>query len=128
MATGKPATRKKPATRARSQGQPAARGLAARKSLRKQRKKADADVPEAAKVEPPPPEVAKPEAAMSPEEAERARKSYLLKRFWVTARGFWGKKGDAIAWLASSGLLLLIILYVGAQYGINVWNRKIFDA
>jgi putative ATP-binding cassette transporter len=65
---------------------------------------------------------------MSPEEAERARKSYLLKRFWVTARGFWGKKGDDIAWFASGGLLLLIILYVGAQYGINVWNRKIFDA
>ena len=65
---------------------------------------------------------------MSPEEAERARKSYLLKRFWVTARGFWGKRGDRIAWAASAGLFLLIILFVAAQYGINVWNRYIFDA
>jgi putative ATP-binding cassette transporter len=129
MATGKSATRKKkPAATGRSQGQPATRGSAAPKSLRKQRKNADADVPEAAKVDPPPPEVARPEEAMSPDEAEQARKSYLLKRFWVTARGFWGEKGDGIAWIASSGLLLLIILYVGAQYGINVWNRKIFDA
>jgi putative ATP-binding cassette transporter len=129
MATGKSATRKKkPAATGRSQGQPATRGSAAPKSLRKQRKNADADVPEAAKVDPPPPEVARPEEAMSPDEAEQARKSYLLKRFWVTARGFWGEKGDGIAWIASSGLLLLITLYVGAQYGINVWNRKIFDA
>jgi putative ATP-binding cassette transporter len=64
---------------------------------------------------------------MSPEEAEQARKSYLLKRFWVTARGFWGKRGR-IAWVASIGLLLLIILHVAVQYGINVWNRNIFDA
>jgi putative ATP-binding cassette transporter len=65
---------------------------------------------------------------MSPEEAEQARKSYLLKRFWVTARGFWGKRAGRIAWVASIGLLLLIILHVAVQYGINVWNRNIFDA
>jgi len=88
----------------------------------------DADVAESAKIDPPPPEVAEPDKAMSPEEAEQARKSYLLKRFWVTARGFWGKRGDRIAWIASIGLLLLIILHVAVQYGINVWNRNIFDA
>jgi putative ATP-binding cassette transporter len=65
---------------------------------------------------------------MSPEEAEQARKSYLLKRFWITARGFWGKGGNRIAWIASIGLLLLIVFFVGVQYGINVWNRNIFDA
>jgi len=65
---------------------------------------------------------------MSPEEIEKARKSYLLKRFWVSARGFWGESGERIAWIASVGLLLLIVFYVAVQYGINVWNRKIFDA
>ena len=88
----------------------------------------DADVAESAKIDPPPPEVAEPDKAMSPEEAERARKRYLLKRFWVTARGFWGKSGVRIAWVASIGLLLLIILLVAVQYGINIWNRNIFDA
>src|SRR5262245_10057324 len=98
------------------------------KDSKKPAKSTDADVAESAKIDPPPPDVAEPDKALSPEEAERARKSYLLKRFWVTARGFWGKKGDRIAWVASIGLLLLIILFVAVQYGINVWNRNIFDA
>jgi vitamin B12/bleomycin/antimicrobial peptide transport system ATP-binding/permease protein len=102
-------------------------------SLRKNSKKSDDESgegtdPESAKIDPPPPDVAEPDKAMSPEEAEQARKSYLFKRFWVTARGFWGKSGDPIAWVASIGLLLLIILFVAVQYGINVWNRHIFDA
>ena len=88
---------------------------------------AGADIAESAKVEPPP-EVAEPEATMSPEEVEQARKSYLLKRFWISARGFWGKRGDRIVWIASIGLFLLIVFSVIVQYGINVWNREIFDA
>src|SRR5438105_13982150 len=79
-------------------------------------------------LEPPPPEVLEPEPDMSPEEAEQARKDYLLTRFWISARGYWGKNGDRLAWLSSIGLLLLIIGHVGFQYGINVWNRAIFDA
>ena len=88
---------------------------------------AGADIAESAKVEPPP-EVAEPDATMSPEEIEQARKSYLLKRFWISARGFWGKRGDRIVWIASIGLFLLIVFSVIVQYGINVWNREIFDA
>src|SRR5215470_9555413 len=79
-------------------------------------------------VEPPPPEVVEPDPDMSPEEAEEARKSYLLTRFWISARGYWGSKGDRLAWPFSIGLLLLIVGTVGFQYGINVWNRAIFDA
>src|SRR5438046_8040063 len=79
-------------------------------------------------VEPPPPEVLEPELDMSPEEAEHARKDYLLTRFWISARGFWGKNGDRLAWILSIGLLILIVVNVGFQYGINVWNRAIFDA
>ncbi|WP_244530051.1 ABC transporter ATP-binding protein/permease [Rhizobium sp. NFR07] len=65
---------------------------------------------------------------MTPEEAEQARKAYLLKRFWISARGYWSRRGDRFAWLASIVLLALIGLNVGFQYGINVWNREIFDA
>ncbi|MGC1895164.1 MAG: ABC transporter ATP-binding protein/permease [Pseudolabrys sp.] len=87
-----------------------------------------ADGAESAKIEPPPPGVAEPDKTMSPEEIEKARRRYLLKRFWMSARGFWGNSGHRIAWFGSVGLLLLIVFYVAVQYGINLWNRKIFDA
>src|SRR5690242_8657934 len=79
-------------------------------------------------VDPPPPEVVETDAELSPEEAEQLRKDYLLTRFWISARGYWGKKGDRLAWLFTIGLLVLIVANVGFQYGINVWNRSIFDA
>ena len=79
-------------------------------------------------IAPPPPELLEPDPELSPEEAEQARKDYLLTRFWISAKGFWGKNGDPLAWLFSIALLILIIGYVGFQYGINVWNRAIFDA
>jgi vitamin B12/bleomycin/antimicrobial peptide transport system ATP-binding/permease protein len=101
---------------------------AARQNGDRSAKDATEDVVESAKIEPPPPEVAKPDEAMSQEEIEQARKRYLLRRFWVSGRGFWGEKGDKIAWIGSIGLLVLIVLHVAVQYGINVWNREIFDA
>src|SRR5438477_12983473 len=76
----------------------------------------------------PPPEVVEPDPELTPEEAEQARKDYLLTRFWISARGFWGRNGDRLAWALSIGLSLLIVAHVGFQYGINVWNRAIFDA
>jgi len=79
-------------------------------------------------VTPPPPAVVEPDPELSPEEAEQARKDYLLTRFWISARGFWGRNGDRLAWLYSIGLVVLIVLTVAFQYGINVWNRAIFDA
>src|SRR5215218_2606006 len=79
-------------------------------------------------VEPPPPEVVEPDPELSPEEAEQARKDYLLTRFWISARGYWGRGGDRLAWVFTIGLLILIVANVGFQYGINVWNRAIFDA
>lgn len=84
-------------------------------------------VPEQQATEPPPPEAPEVEN-LSPEEAEQARKQYLLKRFWIAARGYWGPHGDRLAWIASIGLLVLIVATVTVQYGINVWNRRIFDA
>ncbi|MGY3486253.1 putative ATP-binding cassette transporter [Bradyrhizobium sp. USDA 4011] len=79
-------------------------------------------------VEPPPPEILEPDPELSPEEAEQARKDYLLTRFWISARGYWGRNGDRLAWLFTICLLLLIVANVAVQYGINVWNRAIFDA
>ena len=49
-------------------------------------------------VEPPPPEVVEPDPELTPEEAEQVRKEYLLTRFWISARGYWGRKGDRMAW------------------------------
>ncbi|TIP10407.1 ABC transporter ATP-binding protein/permease [Mesorhizobium sp.] len=65
---------------------------------------------------------------LAPEEAEQARKRYLLRRFWISARGYWGRGSDGLAWPFTIGLLILICVNVGFQYGINVWNRAIFDA
>src|SRR5437762_9252448 len=85
-------------------------------------------VNEAAGEPEPPPEVLEPEPGLSPEEAEAARKEYLLTRFWLSARGFWGKNGYRLAWPLTFGLVALIVATVSFQYGINVWNRAIFDA
>ncbi|MCA0047048.1 ATP-binding cassette domain-containing protein [Mesorhizobium sp. B283B1A] len=76
----------------------------------------------------PPPEAIEPDPQLTPEEAEQARKKYLLRRFWIGGRGYWGRQGDKLAWPLSIGLLILIVINVGFQYGINVWNRAFFDA
>src|ERR1700751_307936 len=52
-------------------------------------------------VEPPPPEVVEPDPELTPEEAEQVRKEYLLTRFWISACGYWGQKGDRLAWALS---------------------------
>jgi vitamin B12/bleomycin/antimicrobial peptide transport system ATP-binding/permease protein len=79
-------------------------------------------------VEPPPPAMLEADPKLSAEQAAEARKDYLLRRFSISARGFWGAQGDRWAWVFSVGLLSLIVANVGFQYGINVWNRAIFDA
>ncbi|CAN5272163.1 ABC transporter ATP-binding protein/permease [soil metagenome] len=79
-------------------------------------------------VEAPPPAILEPDPALSPEEAEQLKRDYLLTRFWISARGFWGAGGGRLAWILSGGLLALIVLQISFQYGINVWNRSIFDA
>jgi putative ATP-binding cassette transporter len=53
---------------------------------------------------------------------------YLLRRFWISGRAYWSRHGDKLAWPLTIGLLVLIGVNVGFQYGINVWNRAIFDA
>lgn len=84
--------------------------------------------PDAAEIPPPPPEVADPLSPSDAEDIEQARRRYLLKRFWIAARGFWSRRGDARAWLLTMSLLIGVGLTLAAQYGVNVWNRAIFDA
>ena len=39
----------------------------------------------------PPPYVIEDDPKLTPEDAEKARKKYLLKRFWISARGYWSR-------------------------------------
>jgi len=79
-------------------------------------------------VEPPPPELVEIDPEVSEVEAEQLRREYLLTRFWISARGYWGRDGSTLAWLFTGGLFALIVLNIFIQYRINVWNRSIFDA
>jgi putative ATP-binding cassette transporter len=79
-------------------------------------------------IDAPPPEILETDPGLSPEEVEQIRRDYLLKRFWISAKGFWGAAGGRLAWVLTGGLLVLIILQLSFQYGINLWNRAIFDA
>jgi putative ATP-binding cassette transporter len=105
-----------------------ARDSAAKKTAEQKTDIVDIAAEDGEPVEAPPPEVAEPDPEWTEEEAEQARKDYLLTRFWISARGFWGRSGDRLAWIFTIGLLILIVVNVGFQYGINVWNRAIFDA
>ena len=62
------------------------------------------------------------------ETSDRLRRRLLLRRFWQSATGFWGSNGEHVAWVLSAAILLTILLNLAAAYGMNVWNRAIFDA
>ncbi|MGX1235574.1 putative ATP-binding cassette transporter [Bradyrhizobium japonicum] len=79
-------------------------------------------------IDAPPPEILETDPGLSPEEVEQIRRNYLLKRFWFSAKGFWGATGGRFAWVLTGGLLVLIFLQLSFQYGVNLWNRAIFDA
>src|SRR5688572_17780605 len=61
-------------------------------------------------------------------DTEKLRRRYLLRRFWQTASGFWGGSRNRLAWILSAALLLIILFNIAASYGMNLWNRAIFDA
>jgi putative ATP-binding cassette transporter len=64
----------------------------------------------------------------SGEDTDELRRQYLLRRFWQTAGGFWERRGRRIAWVLSVTLFIIILLNIAASYGMNLWNRAIFDA
>jgi putative ATP-binding cassette transporter len=56
------------------------------------------------------------------------RRRYLLRRFWMSARGFWGKHRHRQARPLLGALCLIIVLNLVGLYAINIWNRGFFDA
>jgi putative ATP-binding cassette transporter len=62
------------------------------------------------------------------EEGKRLRRRLLLRRFWQSAAGFWGPHGARLARVLPGLILLTIVLNLAASYGMNIWNRAIFDA
>jgi vitamin B12/bleomycin/antimicrobial peptide transport system ATP-binding/permease protein len=103
--------------------------------------KAPANLPETAIGDPPSDDVGAGDPARDPppvpeppddwtedDDPEGAKRRYLLRRFWHSAGRFWLKGGDRLAWPLSAAVLALILVNLAFQYGINVWNRVIFDA
>ena len=49
----------------------------------------------------------------------------MFRRFWFSGLSFWSTRR---AWILTIGLAAVIIINIGVQYGLNVWNRHFFDA
>src|SRR5690349_1486291 len=63
------------------------------------------------------------------ESANKVRRRLLLRRFWQSAFGFWSNvRGYRISWVLTGVIFLLIALTLATSYGMNIWNREIFDA
>src|SRR5882724_5920150 len=63
------------------------------------------------------------------ENSNKVKRRLLLRRFWQSAFGFWSKtRGERRAWFLTGLILVLILLNLAASYGMNIWNREIFDA
>src|SRR6185295_16457596 len=60
--------------------------------------------------------------------AHRLKRHLLLRRFWKSAMGFWRAGGDRHSRVLSGTILLTVLLSLAASYGMNIWNRAIFDA
>jgi vitamin B12/bleomycin/antimicrobial peptide transport system ATP-binding/permease protein len=56
------------------------------------------------------------------------RRHLLLQRFWKSATGFWRSGGGRHSWVLSATISTTVLLSLAAAYGMNIWNRKIFDA
>jgi len=65
--------------------------------------------------------------ALDPD-AKRLKRHLLLLRFWKSATGFWRSGGDRLSWTLSGTILLTVLLNLATSYGMNIWNREIFDA
>src|SRR5436190_9582300 len=66
-------------------------------------------------------------AAQRPEKNsdDKAVRRYLFRRFWSISLGFWKTRR---AWVLTGGLVAVVVINIVVQYGLNVWNRKFFDA
>ncbi len=62
------------------------------------------------------------------DETNRLRRRLLLRRFWKSGLRFFGSGGPRLSWLLPGLILVTILLNLAAAYGMNVWNRGMFDA
>ena len=58
----------------------------------------------------------------------RLRRRALIRRFWHSASHYWGKNGGRLARVLTGATLLVVLFNLAASYGMNLWNRAIFDA
>ncbi len=94
-------------------------------------KKSDKKSDKADDKEPNTPDVEEPdyEAEEAEDDARRARRRHLVRRFWQSGKGFWSREGGVrIAWVLTVTLVVVVVLEIVVQYGINQWNRLFFDA
>jgi putative ATP-binding cassette transporter len=56
------------------------------------------------------------------------KRRLLLRRFWKGASGFWHKGGGRLSWMLPAAIFATVLLGLATSYGINIWNRAIFDA
>ena len=70
-------------------------------------------------------ESASPDPASTTDEQPE---STVLANYWQVARGFWHGASRRTAWGLTTGVLLLVLLNLLVQLGINRWNTLFFDA
>jgi putative ATP-binding cassette transporter len=56
------------------------------------------------------------------------KRRLLVRRFWKGATGYWLKGGGRLSWVLTAAIFGTVLLGLATSYGINVWNRGIFDA
>src|SRR3954454_13729746 len=52
----------------------------------------------------------------------------LLRRFWISARGFWLARSTRWAWVLAASLVGMVMLQLAVQYRLNFWSRDFFNA
>jgi vitamin B12/bleomycin/antimicrobial peptide transport system ATP-binding/permease protein len=60
--------------------------------------------------------------------SQRLRRRLLLQRFWQSAASFWRGSHARASWSLTAAILFTILLNLAVSYGMNVWNRSIFDS
>ena len=58
------------------------------------------------------------EAPEPDEDAGGLNRRHLLRAFWKSAGGFWGRETQ-VSWTLSGTLLLIVLLNLAASYGMN---------
>lgn len=51
-----------------------------------------------------------------------------LSHFSRSAKGYWAGRGSGRAWLLTVSLVAVVFASLGITYGVNLWNRRFFDA